>query len=211
MAPVDGDSFSRAAARDVSGRAPVELFVPRLSPTRRLVTLAPVVLRRSTDGGPPRQETKVRVATRDGALLVRFDGRDEAVVATRIGRDEPLWEEDVFEVFLEPPGAAGVYYEFEVNPLGALFDARIESPEGRRETMHADVGWNCPGYSARVRRRPGRWSAVLRIPLAPMGDAAGRWRETSTGSIAERVTNTRRGARRSPIRPTSTSRRGSDC
>ena len=160
----------------MSGRAPVELFVPRLSPTRRLVTLAPVALRRSTDGGPPRQETKVRVATRDGALLVRFDGSDEAVVATRIGRDEPLWEEDVFEVFLAPPGAAGVYYEFEVNPLGALFDARIESPEGRRETMRADVAWNCPGYSARVRRRPGRWSAVLRIPLAPMGDAAGTWR-----------------------------------
>jgi hypothetical protein len=161
----------------VSGHAPPELSVPRLSPTGRLVELASVPLRRAEDGGPPRQPTSVRVATRDGALLVRFDGRDEEAFATLKGRDDPLWKEDVFEVFLSPPGAQGVYFEFEVNPLGALFDARIESPEGRRETMRADVAWNCPGYSARVRRRPGRWSAVLRIPFAPMGGAAaGAWR-----------------------------------
>ena len=51
-------------------------------------------------------------------------------------------KEDVFEVFLSPSDPPTVYYEFEINPLGALFDARIESPEGRRETMRVDVSWN---------------------------------------------------------------------
>jgi len=99
---------------------------------------------------------------------VRFGGRDRGVVATLTGRDDPLWKEDVFEVFLFPETSATLYYEFEVNPLGALFDARIESPEGRRETMKVDVAWNCAGFSARVRCRPDRWSALLRIPLAPL-------------------------------------------
>ena len=109
---------------------------------------------------------------------MRFDGRDEGVVATYARRDEPLWQEDVFEVFLSPEATPSVYYEFEVNPKGALFDARLSSPEGRRETMSADVAWNCPGFGARVRVRPDRWSALLTIPLSPMnpGEDIRRWR-----------------------------------
>ena len=151
--------------------------VASLGPTDRLVSLAPLHLTNSFDGTPPRLATAVRVGLRDGALLVRFDGRDRGVVATLTGRDDPLWKEDVFEVFLSPGDSPSVYYEFEVNPLGALFDARIDSPDGRRDTMRVDVAWNCPGLSARVRRRDGRWSAVLKIPLAPMDPRGSRsWR-----------------------------------
>jgi len=150
--------------------------VPSLGPTDRLVALAPFHLKNSGDGSPPRLATAVRVGARDGALLVRFDGRDREVVATLTRRDDPLWKEDVFEVFLSPGDPPAVYYEFEVNPLGALFDARVESPQGRRDTMTVDVSWNCPGFSARVRRREGAWSAVLRIPLAPMADGMKAWR-----------------------------------
>jgi Carbohydrate-binding family 9 len=144
------------------------VLVPSLGPTDRLVALPPLRLKNSADGSPPRLGTTVRVGAREGALLVRFDGRDRGVVATLTRRDDPIWKEDVFEVFLSPGDPPAVYYEFEVNPLGALFDARIESPDGRRETMSVDVSWNCPGLSARVRRREGLWSAVLKIPLAPM-------------------------------------------
>ena len=153
------------------------LRVPPLGPTDRLVSLARFHLKNSADGSPPRLGTTVRVGTRGGALLVRFDGRDRGVVATLTERDGPLWKEDVFEVFLSPADPPAVYYEFEVNPLGALFDARIESPDGCRETMRVDISWNCPGFSARVRRREGLWSAVLKIPLAPMApDGARAWR-----------------------------------
>ena len=105
---------------------------------------------------------------RGGALVVRFDCRDEGTGATLLGRDEPLWKEDVVEVFLSPFEPPSVYFEFEVNPLGALFDARIESPEGKRETMRSDVSWNLRGFSGRTRVRPRRWSAIVTIPLAPL-------------------------------------------
>ena len=160
----------------IAGSA-AEIEVRPLAATDRLVSGPPIHLRNATDGGPPRLATSVRVGWRNGRLLVRFDGRDEGVVATYTRRDEPLWKEDVFEVFLSPLKEPEVYYEFEVNPRGALFDARVESPEGRRATMAVDVSWNCPGFGARVRVQPGRWSALLTIPLSPMDPAgkARRW------------------------------------
>lgn len=119
-------------------------------------------------GGIPRLRTAVRVGFRDGALLVRFDGRDEGTVATLRRRDEPLWTEDVYEVFLTPLDPPTVYFEFEINPLGTLFDARVTSPDLARATMKGDVAWNLPGLHGRSRVRPRRWSATLEIPLAPM-------------------------------------------
>jgi len=157
--------------------APPSWAVPELGATGRLVGLPAFALRRSGDGGPPKLPTSVRVALRGGELLARFDGRDAGVVATLTRRDDPLWTEDVFEVFLSPEAAPTRYYEFEVNPLGALFDARVDSPDGRRETMRVDAAWRCPGFTARVTRRRDRWSALVRIPLAPMqAPPVGVWR-----------------------------------
>jgi hypothetical protein len=155
------------------------LRVHSLSASARLVEAPAARLSRATDGAAPRLATALRVGSRAGSLLVRFDARDDGVVATLSRRDAPLWTEDVVEVFLAPePSPGGVYFEFEVNPLGARFDARVESPEGRRETMRVDVAWNCPGFSARVRRRERRWSALLTIPLAPLvsGPPPALWR-----------------------------------
>jgi hypothetical protein len=160
-------------------RVPV-LDVPRLSETQRLVSLPPLRLVDARHGGRPRLATTVRVGLRGRALCVRFDGRDAGVVATHTERDAPLWQEDVFEVFLSPGETPTVYYEFEVNPLGALFDARIDSPRLRRESMRTETGWNCPGLEARVVRRGDakRWSATLRLPLDPLleGPPPATWR-----------------------------------
>jgi hypothetical protein len=99
-------------------------------------------------------------------------------VATLRGRDEALWTEDVYEVFLTPLDPPTVYFEFEINPLGALFDARVESPDLVRTTMNVDVAWNLPGLTGRSRARPGRWAATLKIPLGPLSldGASRRWR-----------------------------------
>ena len=133
---------------------------------------------RASDGAPPRLSTSLRVAWRAGHLLVRFDGRDDGWIATKTRRDDALWEEDVFEVFLAPEDPPHTYYEFEVNPLGTLFDAKIESPRLVRPTMCIDVLWDCRGLAAHVTRRERAWSAVFRIPLAPMAgqETPTRWR-----------------------------------
>lgn len=167
------------------------LTVPLLSPTSRLVSLPPIHLREARTGEPPRLKTSVRVGHRGGILYVRFDGRDEATVATYTRRDDPLWLEDVFEVFLTPHEPSHVYYEFEVNPLGTLFDARVHSPKLRRESLRVETAWDCADLESRVTVRPRRWSALLKIPLAPMNDAtvSARWRanfyRVDRGSVDE--------------------------
>jgi hypothetical protein len=147
------------------------LEVPALSVTQRLVELPRLQLQDARDGREPRLSTSVRVGLRDGVLLIRFDARDAGVLASLTERDAPLWTEDVVEVFLAPEDPPRLYYEFEVNPLGALFDARVDSPDLSRATMRVDPAWTCRGFSARVRRGPATWSALLRIPLSPMAPA----------------------------------------
>src|SRR5207247_10583437 len=109
-------------------------------------------LRRATDGGVPRLPTSVAAYSDDAFLTIVFHAEDDEVVATMYGHDEPLWKEDVVEAFLAP-GDGRTYFELEVNPLGTTFDARIESPDGVRATMHADVSWTCKDLFAAIRRK----------------------------------------------------------
>jgi hypothetical protein len=102
------------------------LRVPPLGPTDRLVSLARFHLKNSADGSPPRLGTTVRVGTRGGALLVRFDGRDRGVVATLTERDGPLWKEDVFEVFLSSTTSSR-----------STLSARSSTPASSRRTVAA--------------------------------------------------------------------------
>jgi len=154
----------------------LELAVPSISPTRRLVELPPQRLVDAVTGRPPRLATSLRVALRGRTLCVRFDGRDDGAVATYRGHDENLWEEDVFEIFLAPVDPPHLYFEFEVNPLGTTFDARVDSPDLVRAGMSVDTSWDCKGLTATVRRKPNRWSAALGIPLGELADPIpARW------------------------------------
>jgi hypothetical protein len=126
-------------------------------------------LRRSTDGGAPRLATTVAAYFDDEFLNVIFSAADDHVVATFSGHDEPLYNEDVVEVFLAPE-RRNDYFEIEVNPIGAVFDAQIHSPEESRATMDADVAWNCEGLVVAIRKSPEATGSmvvdtVMRIPF----------------------------------------------
>jgi len=126
-----------------------------------------VTLVRATDGSAPRLATTVSATWDDYALTVLFSAIDDHVVATHRTHDAPLYEEDVVEVFLAPR-AAEEYFELEVNPLGTIFDARIESPDGVRATMRTDLAWTCRDLFAAIRRSGGQADFVLRIPFASL-------------------------------------------
>jgi Carbohydrate-binding family 9 len=130
---------------------------------------ATVPLRRATDGLPPRLATSLAVYYDDDFLTVVFQADDDGIVATFLGHDEPLWQEDAFEVFVAPDGLSP-YFEIEVNPLGTTFDARIDSPDGVRATMTTDIAWTCDGLFAALRRDDAvRMHAVIRIPFNALG------------------------------------------
>lgn len=58
------------------------------------------------------------------ALYVAITAPDRELMATVAQRDGQTWRDDCLEVFLMPPGDEGIYYNFEINPLGTVYDAR---------------------------------------------------------------------------------------
>ena len=128
-----------------------------------LLPALPLVL--AEDGGVPVQPTELRLAASAERLWVRFDCRDDEPWSTFTQRDEPLWQEEVVEVFL----AAGErvprrYVELEINPGGALFDAWVDNPTGDRARMTVDTGWDCPGLAWEAGEVRDGWWAALSIP-----------------------------------------------
>jgi Carbohydrate-binding family 9 len=158
-------------------------LVPRRhasSSWRDLPALPPLLL---ADGsGPAAQQTSVRACWDEAALHIRFDCEDRDAWGTYQRRDEPVYEEEAVEVFLAPGEEDPTrYLEFEVSPLGVLFDARIHNPTSLRADLVADVAWDCPGIRWEVGRGTQRqdWWAVLVLPWAgiyPGGNLPLVWR-----------------------------------
>ncbi|HKI87333.1 MAG TPA: carbohydrate-binding family 9-like protein [Thermoanaerobaculia bacterium] len=136
---------------------------------------------RVEDGGAASWPTIVRLAWSSEGLAVRFDCEDQNRWASLSRRDDPLWLEEVVEVFLQfAEKTGGVYFEFEVNPIGALFDAVIRNPSGDRRKEPLEVGhsWNCRGLLWGVGKtgRSEDWWAVLAMPWRSLAlGAAPRW------------------------------------
>ena len=134
-----------------------------------------VRLRCATDGSVPRLSTIVSAYFDDQAITFVFSAADDHIVASFTEHDEPLWQEDVVEVFLSPRDVKE-YFEIEVNPLGATFDARIESPEGARSSMSSDLAWTCSGLVSAVRRTAEQGTLItldtlIRVPFSALGCA----------------------------------------
>lgn len=163
---------------------PPELAVPRLDAGWRLDTaLAPrawrsipaAALVRAEDGGAPAQRTALRLGWTPDALFARFDCEDSRPWATLRRRDAPLWQEEVVELFLAAgANAPAEYVELEVNPLGALFDARIVNPRLDRTDLQADTTFDWPGirWEAGAAADGTGWWAALALPWWGLPGAA---------------------------------------
>jgi cellulose/xylan binding protein with CBM9 domain len=133
----------------------------------------PIRLRRATDGNAPRLSTTVAAYYDDDHLNIVFSAADDHIVATFLRHDEPVYDQDVVEVFLAPD-TDEMYYEIDVSPIATVFDARITSPDGIRKTMRADPTWKCDGLLTAVRKvieSDGTISLdiVMRIPFPSLG------------------------------------------
>jgi hypothetical protein len=108
---------------------------------------------RVDDGAPPRQPTAVRLLWDDAHLYAAFRVVDPDIRATHTRRDDPLWEEEVVELFLDPWRAGGVYVEIEVSPRGVVLDALVINrarPDEPRD-LTTLTAWSCEGLRTAVR------------------------------------------------------------
>jgi hypothetical protein len=149
-----------------------------------LPALPPFVL---ADGsGPAEQQTVARICCDARYLFLRFDCDDRDIWATYTNRDDPLFDEEVVELFISPGAETPIdYYEIEVNPSGVIFDARINNPRnGQRSAMTIDTSWN-PAVVCTTRRDSARhiWSATITLPwdaIAGHGGIGRYWRANLT-------------------------------
>ncbi len=104
---------------------------------------APVTLVNSLDGSPGRVRTTARLLWDDRYLYVSFDCEDPDVWGTFTKRDDPLYTQEVVEIFIDADGDGRTYNEIEVSAANVLFDAYF--PE-RRQGM--DLSWDSQALTA---------------------------------------------------------------
>ena len=70
-----------------------------------------------------KQRTEAQVCWDDEALYVAYTCRDKDLTAVHTDRDDPTYQDDCVEVFLNPaPGKTVYYYGLEMNCRGVLYD-----------------------------------------------------------------------------------------
>ncbi len=89
--------------------------------------------------GTLEQATTAMMLWDDRFLYISFECDDSHIWSTLTQHDEALYNEEVVEVFIDADGDGDTYVEFEVNPLGALFDGYILNRSGRRDLI---LAWN---------------------------------------------------------------------
>ncbi|WP_224367341.1 carbohydrate-binding family 9-like protein [Hyalangium versicolor] len=132
-----------------------------------------VVLHGSFDGRPVALRTEARLAYDDTNLYVSFDAADPDIWGTLLKRDDPIYNEEVVEVFLDANADGRTYNELQVSPHNVIFDAYFPA---RRQGM--DTGWDS-GMKTAVKvfgtldnpsDQDERWTVEMQIPFAKLAE-----------------------------------------
>ena len=97
-------------------------------------------------------------------LHIRFVCQDDYVVSDFTERDQPLYEQDVVELFIDEHGDGRNYIELEVSPHNVIFDALIHN-NGDGSELITDVTWQLEGLQTAVEvDRQGHRVYLIHIP-----------------------------------------------
>jgi hypothetical protein len=133
----------------------------------------PVVLRNSFDGREALLRTEARLAYDDAHLYLAFDVVDPDVWGTLRRRDDPIYEQEVVEVFLDANADGRTYNELQVSPHNVVFDAYFPA---RRQGM--DLSFDS-GMTTAVKVQGSvddpsdqdrGWTVEMKVPLARLAE-----------------------------------------
>ncbi|NUP99590.1 MAG: carbohydrate-binding family 9-like protein [Armatimonadetes bacterium] len=160
------------------------------------------------DGRPAIQETAVRLVYDSHHLYVAFRCHDNDIWGTLHERDDPIYDEEVVEVFLDPEGAGRRYFEIEVSPHNVVLDGINTWDNGE---LRWDDSWDCAGLRTAVAMDGDAgpeltadrwWSATLAIPFDALGLAAPRAGEAWRANLYRIERSRRTGEEFQAWRPT---------
>jgi len=85
-------------------------------------------------------ETVARVLFDAERIYIGVDVKDSWLKSSFSNADDHLWEQDAFEVMLDPDGDGKNYFEVQVSPLGVVFDTRYDTV--RQPRPFGDIAWS---------------------------------------------------------------------
>jgi hypothetical protein len=104
------------------------------------------------EAGPrPRFRTRMKMGWDDRFLYVGADLEEPHVWGTLTERNSIIYQDNDFEVFLDPDGDGLNYYEFEINALGTIWELSLPRPY--RDGGVPVLGCNIPGLASAVHVR----------------------------------------------------------
>lgn len=128
----------------------------------------------------PRFRTRAKMLWDEECLYVGAELEEPNVSATLTEHDSVIFQDNDFEIFIDPDGDNHNYFEIEINALNTEWDLRLPRPY--RDGGPALNEWEIPGLRSAVcvrgtlnkpTDRDDGWSVVLAIPWPALAEHAG--------------------------------------
>jgi hypothetical protein len=129
--------------------------------------ISPIPLTDVVTGEAVQEETLVKACWDSDAFYVRFECVDSYCISDYKNRNDPLFEQDVVEVFIDEDGEGKRYAEIVVSPHNIIFDAMIthdNEDDPLEFAIHSD--WETKGLVTNVdASRADKRIYTLKIPF----------------------------------------------
>lgn len=138
----------------------------------------------------PRFKTRVKMLWDDEYFYVGAWMQEPHIWATLTEHDSVIFQDNDFEVFIDPDGDANRYFEFEINAFNTTWDLYLEKPY--RDGGSADNSWEIPGMKHAVwlegtvndpSDEDEWWSVTLAFPWSAFAENGGMACPPRTGDV----------------------------
>ena len=97
----------------------------------------------------PYLHTQVKMLWDDSCLYIAAQMQEPQLFAYQKHHDDIVFQDNDFEVFVNPGNTAHQYYEIEINALNTIFDLFLNTPY--RDNGSAMINWNAEGLRSAVK------------------------------------------------------------
>jgi len=136
----------------------------------------------------PAKRTRVKMLWDDQYFYIGAELEENEIWANQTERDSVIFQDNDFEIFIDPDGDTHQYYEFEINALNTVWDLLLVKPyrdegpavngwdiSGLRTAVYVDGELNNPEASNRV------WSVEIALPWRILQECAAEKRPPLPG------------------------------